>query len=101
VRTAVARNALQGDGSTRGVSDVNIDNGMPPETVAARILAGVLANEREIVIAEGGELYAAGLRNTNPDALFSALAKEGRRLADLRREDGAGFRPDPRRIEPA
>ena len=30
VRTAVAKNALQGDGSTRGVSDDNIDNGMQP-----------------------------------------------------------------------
>ena len=34
VRTAIATNALLGDGAVRGVSDTNIDNGMDPEEVA-------------------------------------------------------------------
>ena len=43
VRTNVSVNALQGDGSRRGVSDVNIEHGMDPAECARRILAGVAA----------------------------------------------------------
>lgn len=95
VRTMVAANALQADGSTRGDSDANIDAGMDPADCARRILAGIAEGQREIIVAEGGEAMAAGLRFTNPDALFDMLSREGARLAERR---AAGERPDPRKV---
>lgn len=95
VRTMVAANALQADGSTRGESDTNIDAGMDPAECARRILAGIAEGQREIIVAEGGEAIAAGLRFTNPDALFDMLSREGARLAEAR---AAGERPEPRKV---
>jgi short-subunit dehydrogenase len=92
VRTEVAANALQADGSARGESDTNIDAGMAPEDCARRILEGLAAGQREIIVAEGGEAYAAGLRFSDPERLFDMLSKEGARLAERR---AAGGRPDP------
>ena len=92
VRTAVAANALQADGTTRGESDANIDAGLDPGECARRILDGMAAGAREIIVADGAEAYAAGLRFTDPERLFDMLAAEGRRLAGLR---DRGDRPDP------
>jgi len=80
VRTNVSRNALTADGSRRGVSDAAIDNGMPPETAADRILAALEAGQRELLLAEGTERDIALLRRQDPDALFermSALTRSG------------------------
>src|SRR6185295_18671883 len=87
VRTRVAANALQGDGSPRGVSDANIDAGMDPAECARRILDGV---------ADGAEAFAAALRWQDPERLFDLLAAEGRRLAEAREE---GLRPDPAPVD--
>jgi short-subunit dehydrogenase len=95
VRTRVAANALQADGSARGESDVNIDAGMDPAECARRILDGVAAGRREIVVAEGGEAFAASLRFSDPERLFDMLAKEGARLAAAR---DAGERPEPTQV---
>jgi short-subunit dehydrogenase len=92
VRTLVAANALQGDGSARGVSDANIDAGMDPDECARRILDAVAAGTRELVVAEGAEAFAATLRVSDPERLFDLLAAEGARLAKERDE---GRRPDP------
>ncbi len=89
VRTAIATNALLGDGAVRGVSDTNIDNGMDPDEVARQVLGGLRAGTREILIARGGEAAAAPLRATRPDTLFDALAQEGARLAQVRRAGGS------------
>ncbi len=101
VRTAVATNALLGDGSARGVSDENIDNGMPAETAADRIISGLEEGRREILVAEGLELRAAAARATDPERLFDGMAREGERLAALRAAHGPGFRPDPLRVREA
>ena len=92
VRTGVARNALQADGSARGESDANIEAGMDPAECARRILQGLAEGKREIVVAEGQEAFAATLRWQNPDQLFDLLAAEGAKLAEAR---AAGARPDP------
>lgn len=92
VRTGVAANALQADGSARGESDANIEAGMDPAECASHILAGLAEGQREIVIAEGGEAYAAGLRWQDPERLFDMLAAEGKRLAEAR---AAGQGPEP------
>ncbi len=95
VRTDVSRNALQGDGSTRGRSDANIDGGMDPVDVARAIADGVAQNAREIVVAEGQEAAANEARIHDPEHLFDGLAKEGARLASIR---AAGEQPDPLKI---
>ena len=92
VRTAVAANALQADGSARGESDANIEAGMDPAECARRILHGLAEGQREIVVAEGAEAFAAGLRWQDPERLFDMLAAEGKRLADARAE---GKGPEP------
>ena len=99
VRTAVAANALLGDGEVRGVSDANIDNGMDPAEVTRLILEALGAGRRELIVAEGAELNAATLRLADPERLWDGLAREGARLAAARDAGGSGFRPDPARIE--
>ena len=98
VRTAVATNALLGGGEKRGVSDVNIDNGMDPNVVAGLILGALADGRREIVIAEGAELGAATLRVNDPERLWAGLSREGDRLAAARSAGGAGFKPEPRAV---
>ena len=92
VRTQVAANALQGDGTPRGASDANIDAGMDPEECARAILDALAAGKRELVVAEGGEAFAAGLRWQDPERLFDMLSAEGKRLAEARAE---GLGPEP------
>lgn len=89
VRTGVATNALGGDGQKRGRSDVNIDNGMPAEEAAQRIIAGLAAGQRTIDVAEGTEKMALQLRAADPERLFALTAAEGARLARERVEQGS------------
>jgi short-subunit dehydrogenase len=92
VRTQVAANALQGDGTRRGVSDANIEAGMDPAACARLILDAIAAGTRELIVAEGGEAFAAALRWQDPERLFDLVAAEGKRLAEARAD---GKRPDP------
>ncbi|HST37724.1 MAG TPA: SDR family NAD(P)-dependent oxidoreductase [Allosphingosinicella sp.] len=94
VRTEVAANALQADGSRRGQSDANIEAGMDPAECARRILAAVAAGTRELVVAEGAEAFAATLRWQDPERLFDLLAAEGARLA-AERDEGRPADPAP------
>ncbi len=98
VRTPIATNALQGDGSVRGTSDANIDAGMDPARVAGIIVAAIEGGRREVVIAEGAELAGVSLRASDPEALFAWLGREGARLAEARAAAGAGFRPEPAKV---
>lgn len=74
VATNVSRNALNADGSVRGESDAAIDNGLSPDFAAAQMLAAVDAGTRELVVAEGAEAMVAGLRRSDPDALFDRMS---------------------------
>lgn len=95
VRTDIARHAMTGDGTMRGRSDENIDNGMAPEKAAEIILDGVANGVREIPVAEGMELAALQMRAANPEALFGFVAQEGARLAAAR---AAGEASDPAKV---
>lgn len=95
VKTQVAANALMADGSVRGESDANIEAGMDPAECARRILDGMVAGRREIIVAEGAEALAAELRFSDPERLFDMLAKEGVRLAGEREK---GARPEPAQV---
>jgi short-subunit dehydrogenase len=80
IRTNVARNALLGDGSRRGVSDSVIDGAISPAESATTILAAIESGTRELILATGWERDAVMLRRRDPDALFdrtSALMREG------------------------
>lgn len=95
VRTSIALNALEGNGSQRGRSDTNIDNGIDPAVAAQTILAGLTARQHDIVVAEGMEKLALQLRQTDAEKLFALTAQEGARLAKQREELGAGASIDP------
>lgn len=69
VATNVSRNALDADGSPRGVSDRAIDNGIPAEEAAATILREIAAGNREIIVAQGFELQMAEMRRTQDQLL--------------------------------
>lgn len=73
IRTNVSRNALNADGTRRGSSDKAIENGIDPDVAVAQMLAGIANDEREIIVAERGELAMAEARRT-PEALFDQVA---------------------------
>ncbi|MDJ0977032.1 MAG: SDR family NAD(P)-dependent oxidoreductase [Erythrobacter sp.] len=73
VATNVSRNALNADGSARGVSDKAIDEGIPPDDAAKTMLDAIAKGDREIIVAEGFELSMGEMRRT-PDALFDQVA---------------------------
>ncbi len=95
VRTAIALNSLEGNGTQRGRSDTNIDNGIDPAVAAQTILAGLAARQHDIVVAEGMEKLALQLRQADPEKLFALTAQEGARLAQQREALGAGASIDP------
>ncbi len=74
VKTNVAVNAVQGDGTTRGRSDPEIEGGVSAEAAAATILAGIAAGTREIRVGDGPEMALVGLRGSDPDRLFDMMA---------------------------
>ena len=74
VRTNVSRNALNADGSRRGVSDKGIDGGMEPEVAVAQMLAEMAEGKREIIVATGFEQMIGEACRT-PDEIFDRMAK--------------------------
>lgn len=84
VRTNIAVNSIQADGSARGSSDPNIEAGFAPEKAAEILLAGIAAGEREILIAQGMEATFAEMRHSDPGKLFDFLSNAGAQLAAQR-----------------
>lgn len=75
IRTNVSRNAVTADGSTRGVSDAAIEQGMDPLHAAKLMLRAIDRGEREIILARGLERQIAKLRRASPNKLFDLMAK--------------------------
>jgi short-subunit dehydrogenase len=75
IRTDVSINALRADGTKHGIMDALQASGIPVDVAAERIVEGLVANEPEIVIAEGSSLHALELARTDPRALFALLAE--------------------------
>jgi dehydrogenase/reductase SDR family member 7B len=73
VKTNVARNALNADGSARGSSDKAIDNGIDPDEVARQIWDAVENGTRELLIAEGVEAAIPAMRAQEPEKLFDMV----------------------------
>ena len=74
VQTNVSRNALNADGSRRGVSDSAIDKGIPADKAAVRMIRAMERGEREIIVARGLERAMPRLRRLSPNKLFDMMA---------------------------
>ena len=81
VATNISRNALTKDGSRRGVSDENIDNGDDPMDCAAAILEAVKNDVPELIYAGDFEKSFAEMRHTEPDKLFEMIGGLGAQIA--------------------
>ena len=77
VATDVARNALTGNGSKRGVSDAVIDAGDDPLDCAKCIWEAVNADKPEYIYAKEMEMGLAQMRHADPDTFFDAIAGFG------------------------
>ena len=77
VATDVARNALTGNGSKRGISDAVIDAGDDPIDCARCIWEAVNADKPEYIYAKEMEMGLAQMRHGDPDTFFSAIADFG------------------------
>jgi short-subunit dehydrogenase len=82
VRTAIAANAVQGDGSTRGRSDDDIEAGIDIDEAARQIMAGLAAGRREIPVGKAGgmEMLLLDLKRQDPDRVFDLMAQAARAL---------------------
>lgn len=74
IRTNIASNALNADGSVRGRSDKDIEAGMDADKCAAVILAGLARQRKEIAVGEGREMQALWLKRLWPEKLFQLAA---------------------------
>ena len=74
VHTDVSINALTGDGSTYGVMDDLQATGIEPKRAADALVAGIIADEPEVLVAEGMSLDAYELSRRDPKALYAMLA---------------------------
>jgi short-subunit dehydrogenase len=74
VHTNVSINAVTGDGSTFGIMDDLQATGIEPERAADMMVAGIIADEPEVLVAEGSSLQAYQLSRQDPKALYAMLA---------------------------
>lgn len=74
IKTNVSRNALEADGSRRGVSDAAIDKGILADTAAATMVRAIARGQREILVARGIERTMPRLRRLSPNKLFDMIA---------------------------
>lgn len=80
VRTQISAQALTGDGSAFGITDENIQKGIPPEECAAAIARGIERNELEVLVG-GTETFGVYLKRFFP----SLAARVVRGLNDPKR----------------
>ena len=78
---------MTSDGTKRGKSDANIDNGDDPADLAKEILDAIKAKTPELIFAKGTEYEAAKLRQSDPDTLFTMMNQMGAQIA-ARYEEG-------------
>ena len=81
VATNISRNAMTKDGSRRGKSDENIDNGDDPMDCAAAILEAVKNNTRELLYAGDFEKSFAEMRHSDSEKLFDMIGGLGAQIA--------------------
>jgi len=82
IRTAVARNALGGDGKAVGASDADIEGGMEVDACARVIMDGFETGQPEIAVGDGPEMALLQLKRDDPIATFRALEDMARGLLE-------------------
>ena len=75
VKTNISVNAMVGDGSTHGVMDPLIADGMPVDKCVRKIVKGMKKGTKELLIAEGKSGLAPLLKRIYPNALFRMMEK--------------------------
>ncbi len=75
VKTNISINALEGDGKKHNVTDPLIENGIPVEECAAKIISGIQNGTPEVLIAKGKEKLAVYLKRFFPTLLFKMMTK--------------------------
>lgn len=73
IQTNVSVNALNGDGSTFGKTDKDIENGMDVDRCAEVIMEGFRKGKPEIPVGEGMEMKALFLKRFFPRAVFKKV----------------------------
>lgn len=77
IRTNVALNALNGDGSQYGREDKNIKGGMDVDECAAVIVKGFEKGKPEITVGKGFEMFALIVKRLLPRLAFKLAVKAG------------------------
>lgn len=77
VRTNISQNALIGDGSKLSQTDSTTDSGLPPKTVARRILQAIVKKKNEVYIGGRKEVNAVYLKRFFPN-LFARLVRKAK-----------------------
>ncbi len=90
IHTAVAHNALTGDGSAFARADEFIESGMDPAACAGVVADGLAAGLDEIAVGEGPEMELLELKRRDPVATFRLLESMA---ADLMQ--GQSFKAPP------
>lgn len=75
IQTAIAENAIRGDGSKFGRTDKAIASGMPVEDCARVIMKGFRSGKREIPVGKGGEMYGLLLKRLWPGLIFKIVER--------------------------
>lgn len=75
VKTNISVNALEGDGKKHNVTDPLIENGIPVEECAAKIISGIKNGTPEVLIAKGKEKLAVYVKRFFPTLLFKMMTK--------------------------
>lgn len=75
IRTAIAENALKGDGSNFGKTDANIAAGMDVSECASVIMRGLEKGKQEIAVGKGAEMKALWVKRFFPNMLFKMVAR--------------------------
>ena len=75
VFTNISVNALEGNGEKHNVVDPLIQNGIPVEECARKIIKGIKNDTPEVLIAKGKEKLAVYLKRFFPSLLFKLMAR--------------------------
>ncbi len=73
IHTNVSVNAVTGDGSTYGVMDELQATGIEVARAADTMVEGILADEPEVLVAEGGSLRLYEMSRRDPRSVYEAL----------------------------
>lgn len=75
VKTNIAQNALNGDGSRFNKKDRVIEKGIDPSSVAATILQALRKNKKELIIGSWKEKMLSIVNSFAPSIVFNAVKK--------------------------